>query len=135
VEDTEYGIQIWDTAGQEDLMTLRTLSYPNTDIFLLCFSIDNRTSFNNITAIWTDEVGAYVKSPVFLLIGTKADMRDSSSECIYTSEGRELARKIGAYDYIECSAIRNEGVKEVFDSAIIKVIKDNEITCRCCSVQ
>ena len=37
VNNTEYSIQLWDTAGQEELENIRTLSYPNTDIFLLCF--------------------------------------------------------------------------------------------------
>jgi small GTP-binding protein len=28
---TEYIIQLWDTAGQEELVNVRQLSYPNTD--------------------------------------------------------------------------------------------------------
>ena len=29
---------IWDTSGQEDYQRLRPLSYPQTDVFLVCFS-------------------------------------------------------------------------------------------------
>ena len=29
---------LFDTAGQEDFDHLRHLSYPNTDVFLVCFS-------------------------------------------------------------------------------------------------
>ena len=45
-----FNLNLWDTAGQEEYDTLRPLSYPGTDIFLLFFSIDEPDSFENITA-------------------------------------------------------------------------------------
>src|SRR4051794_22723851 len=41
-------VGLWDTAGQEDYDRLRPLSYPQTDVFLVCFSIVNRSSFENV---------------------------------------------------------------------------------------
>ena len=44
----EITIGLFDTAGQEDYDRLRPLSYPNTDIFLVCFSVVAPVSFENI---------------------------------------------------------------------------------------
>lgn len=39
---------LWDTAGQEDYDRLRPLSYPDSDVVLLCFSIDAPDSLRSI---------------------------------------------------------------------------------------
>ena len=38
-------LSIWDTAGQEDYDRLRPLSYPQTDVFLICFSVVSPSSW------------------------------------------------------------------------------------------
>lgn len=47
---------LWDTAGQEDYDRLRPLSYPDTDVILMCFSVDSPDSLENIPEKWTPEV-------------------------------------------------------------------------------
>jgi cell division control protein 42 len=42
--NSPYHLSLWDTAGQEDYDRLRPLSYPGTDVFLICFSIDSHES-------------------------------------------------------------------------------------------
>ena len=39
IGDDSYTLGLFDTAGQEDYDNLRHLSYPNTDVFLICFSV------------------------------------------------------------------------------------------------
>jgi Ras family protein A len=43
-------------AGQEHYDRLRPLSYPSTDVILMCFSIDSPESLDNITEKWNPEV-------------------------------------------------------------------------------
>ena len=115
------------SAGQEDYDRLRPLSYPDTDVILMCFSIDSPDSLENIPEKWTPEVRHFCPTVPIVLVGNKKDLRfeettrrelaKSKQEPVKTEEGRGMADKIGAYDYLECSAKLNEGVREVFETA------------------
>lgn len=43
-----YTLGLFDTAGQEDYDRLRPLSYPQTDVFLVCFSVISPSSYENV---------------------------------------------------------------------------------------
>jgi small GTP-binding protein len=47
VQGVPYELALWDTSGQDDYARLRPVSYPDTDVFLVCFSVDSKTSFVN----------------------------------------------------------------------------------------
>ena len=58
---------LWDTAGYEDYDKLRPLSYPQTDVFLMCYSVISETSLQNIRSKWIPEVRqSYPFSTVWL---------------------------------------------------------------------
>lgn len=60
-------LALWDTAGQEDYDRLRPLSYPDTDVILMCFSVDSPDSLENIPEKWTPEVSLQYKAKDFIL--------------------------------------------------------------------
>lgn len=128
----QYLLGLYDTAGQEDYDRLRPLSYPMTDVFLICFSVVNPASFQNVREEWVPELQEYAPSVPYLLIGTQIDLRDDpktiaklndmKEKPIVTEQGQKLAKEIGACCYVECSALTQKGLKTVFDEAIIAIL-------------
>ena len=125
-----YTIGLFDTAGQEDYDKLRPLTYPGTDVFLVCFSITNPSSLANVEEKWVPELQKLGPEHVpYLLIGTQKDLRNDretiaklakrKEKPVATEQGEIAAKKIKACKYLECSALTQEGLKEVFDEAII----------------
>ena len=57
------------TTGQEDYDRLRPLSYPDTDVILMCFSIDSPDSLENIPEKWTPEVRHFCPTGEYFTAG------------------------------------------------------------------
>lgn len=132
-DNVRISLTLWDTAGQEDYERLRPLSYPGTDVFLLCFSVDNDRSYENIAIKWHPEVRHHCPRTPCILVGTKTDLRDdteqtSESSIISKAQGKKMAAKIKAVKYVECSAKKTDGVKEVFEEAVKAVLNPRPTT-------
>ncbi|ALC41165.1 Rho1 [Drosophila busckii] len=127
VEGSQVELALWDTAGQEDYDRLRLLSYPDTDVIVLCFSIDLPDSLENISDKWMNEVKHFCPNVPIVLVGNKRDLRHDpetikelsiyNQEPVRTEDGRTMAELVNAYAYLECSAKMQEGVREVFETA------------------
>ncbi|GMM31336.1 Rho family GTPase [Martiniozyma asiatica (nom. inval.)] len=137
VDDEKVTINLWDTAGQEEYDRLRPLSYTQTDIFLICFSVVEPVSFQNVQNRWMPEIRHHTaKDTKILLVGTKSDLRDEPHvldeldeqglKPVTRNEAIDLADSLGCKAYLECSAASQTGVREVFDTAIRVVIKPEE---------
>ncbi|CAG9772622.1 unnamed protein product [Ceutorhynchus assimilis] len=70
-------LNLWDTAGQEDCDGLRPLSYPKTDVFLICFSLVRATSYDNVRTKWFTEVKNHCPNTPIILVGTQQDLREN----------------------------------------------------------
>jgi Ras-related C3 botulinum toxin substrate 1 len=122
VDSRPITLGLWDTAGQEDYDRLRPLSYPQTDVFLICFALDSVTSFENVRNKWYPEIQHHAPGVPFILVGTKLDLRNdpraADSKFISRAQGESLKEELKAFKYLECSARTQEGLKQVFDEAI-----------------
>jgi len=127
-----YTLGLFDTAGQEDYDRLRPLSYPQTDIFLVCFSVVNPASFDNVREKWVSEIMHHCPKTPFLLVGTQIDLREdhktldslnrNRQKPITVDQGMKLAKELKAVKYVECSALNQRGLKNVFDEAILAAL-------------
>jgi small GTP-binding protein len=75
IKNEEVIIQVWDTAGQEDLESIRCFSQTGTDVFLVCFSLVDPISLSNVKAHWLPELKKYIQNPRIILVGTRTDLR------------------------------------------------------------
>lgn len=69
VDTIQVSLGLWDTAGQEDYDRLRPLSYPQTDVFLICFSVASPSSFENVTSKWYPEIKHHCPDAPIILVG------------------------------------------------------------------
>ena len=128
VDGKELVLNLWDTAGQEDFEKLRPLSYNNTDVFIVCFSLVSHDSLINVREKWLPELRKYCKGSELILVGTKLDLRRdpkyleelkaNGGSVVHTEDAEELKRSAGFAKYIEVSAKTKENVKKVFDEVV-----------------
>lgn len=128
VDGRPISLGLWDTAGQEDYDRLRPLSYPQTDVFLICFSIVSPPSFDNVKAKWYPEIEHHAPGVPIILVGTKLDLREDRAtaealrakkmEPVSYEQALAVAKEIRAHKYLECSALTQRNLKSVFDEAI-----------------
>ncbi|KAG5976549.1 hypothetical protein E4U55_007288 [Claviceps digitariae] len=134
VDNVHIELSLWDTAGQEEFDRLRSLSYDDTDLIMLCYSVDSKDSLENVESKWVGEIADNCPGVKLVLVALKCDLREKggddedgddntaaierpSGPLIEYDKGLEVAKRIGASRYLECSAMKNRGVNEAFTEA------------------
>jgi len=126
VNDEVINVILWDTAGQDDYAQIRTTCYNNCryDVFLLCFSVIHRDSFDNIKYKWLPELKQHSSGTPFILVGTKNDLRDDNNpNHIPQKEGAKRAKEIKATTYVECTSRDPASVGKVVMEAVSIVLE------------
>ncbi|WUR03644.1 Rho-related GTP-binding protein [Vairimorpha necatrix] len=125
-----YMLSIHDTAGVSEWSKTNTLSHQQTDVFIVCFSVDDTDTFNNAVK-FVDKLRRY-DVPI-ILCATKADLRDS--RVVDASVSNHSAARLGCYDYIETSSVDFKNVRRVFDTACEAAIEPKDYgTSKCCGI-
>lgn len=122
-------LRLWDTAVQEDFEVFRPMLYRKASVFVVMYSVDRPDSLANVYEKWVPEVRQYCPDVPIILVANKTDLRYSSSLAerlsendetpVSTSKGREIAKKIKATAFKECSALSGPSVNDVFKAALL----------------
>lgn len=132
-------------------LTTRRGHTDDTDLIMLCYSVDSKDSLENVESKWVGEIADNCPGVKLVLVALKCDLRENSDDdegdaaaaggaegadgqrekkpMINYDQGLEVARRINALRYLECSAMRNRGVNEAFTEAArvaLSVKKDKE---------
>lgn len=112
----------------------------DTDLIMLCYSVDSKDSLENVESKWVGEIADNCAGVKLVLVALKCDLREQTEDedpeeagasvpaaepaeprekkpLISYEQGLEVARRIGASRYLECSAMKNRGVNEAFTEA------------------
>ncbi|KAK3380708.1 cell division control protein 42, partial [Lasiosphaeria ovina] len=126
----EFTMGIFDTAGAEDYDRLRPLSYPQTDVFIICARIPSLDMFENMGTKWIPEIQHHCPDTPFLIVGIvdqdlttlntslENEEDDPAPRTIaeFSSLGSQLAEQHEkAWKYMDCNLLSQEDTNKVFE--------------------
>jgi len=124
IDDKSVQLALWDTAGQEDYDRLRPLSYPDSHVVLICFSVDAIDTLENVSEKWYAEVTHFCHKVPLILVGCKSDLRTDQAylsnpdhKLVDEKIAEDKKKEHGFHAYLECSAKYNRNVRAVFEEA------------------
>ncbi|KAG9095616.1 GTP-binding protein Rho1 [Ceratobasidium sp. UAMH 11750] len=96
---------------------LRFFNYNNAGIIAFVFSIDIPGSLESIEERWKGEMDHFCPGIPQVVIGCKSDLRANSDPhlLVNTQSGIDLATRLGARHYIECSAQQYVNIERLLE--------------------
>ncbi|MFX1357327.1 MAG: Rab family GTPase [Promethearchaeota archaeon] len=114
---------MWDLAGQEKYNVIRSMYFQGCVGALVVYDITRHQTFDNVESKWLKDFKKYVKKEgAYILIGNKIDLRDQ--RLVTEEEGKSLAKKIKASDFIETSAKFGENVEKAFKNLVFQILRN-----------
>jgi len=106
-----------DTSGDKLYQNVRPVVYDPEDIFVICFSMDDANSLQNILTTWLPEIKAVTKSrkPTIVLVGTKSDVVKAACQ------QEDIEKVLAACDgsaFHSCSSKDSIGISQIFEHIV-----------------
>ena len=127
-KNTNYTIDLYDTAGQERFRSITKVYYKNGEGYFIVFDLTNENSLNSIQ-YWVDSIKEHLQEPKFIILGNKDDLKDKKiSDEIINNELNKIRQSENNKDiiYLKTSAKKNTNIKKAFEK-MIDLIENNNI--------
>ena len=119
INNNNYGIQVWDTAGQEKYRSVNKIFIKDSNIVIFVYDITNRKSFLELK-FWTNYIKELLGKNITIgIAANKIDLFDTEKENVSKEEGQKLAEEQKAI-FKQTSAKKD---REGFENFIIELIK------------
>lgn len=123
----DYILHIWDLAGQVRFSQILKAYYIGTVGCLIVFDITNPDSFQNVPT-WIEQLVKNNENKIvpIIIVGNKADLRESGKSSISNEKAREYVKKLSDWTrfdvpYIETSALLGLNVEQTFRNLLNKI--------------
>ena len=113
INGMNFQVNIWDTAGQEKYKSVTKMFLQDSQILLLCYSIIDRYSFENLEFWLKLAIDITGKNIVLGVAGNKSDLYEK--EQVKDSEGEAFAKEHKAIFKLVSAKINKEGIDDLFD--------------------
>ncbi|CAL5984557.1 Rac/Rho-like_protein [Hexamita inflata] len=118
---------LWDTVGDQNYDILRQLSYPGADVFLMCYAIDNKASFDRLITKYLPEVRKHCPTIPYIFVGLKEDLRNLSQSVVSDIDVENIIQQENPQAHIVCSALNNFNITLVINTLIDVALKQNQL--------
>ena len=119
INNNNYGIQVWDTAGQEKYRSVNKIFIKDSNIVIFVYDITNRKSFLELK-FWTNYIKELLGKNITIgIAANKIDLFDTEKENVSKEEGQKLAEEQKAI-FKQTPAKKD---REGFENFIIELIK------------
>ena len=74
-DDVKYSIRLCDNPSSDAYDSTRSICFCGSDVVLLCFTLDDRQTLQDLHERWIMEVEYYCKDVRIILVGMNSDLR------------------------------------------------------------
>ena len=125
INNNNYNIQVWDTAGQEKFRSVNKIFIKDSQIVIFVYDITDRRSFLELN-FWTEYIEELLGKNITIgIAANKIDLFDTVQECVSKEEGQKYAEEQNAI-FRQTSAKKDrEGFENFVNTLINQFLTNN----------
>jgi len=118
IDELEFNLQIWDTAGQEQYRSITSLFYKDAMVCILVYDITKKSSFVQAKEYWYNSVKENgLKDVILAIVGNKCDLFEE--EEVSQDDGKHFCESKNCIFKV-VSAKEGIGIDKLFEEIIEK---------------